>query len=84
MNFGIGFMVDENGKIRNLVIITSKDEIKEVVDEQVETTKMTIKVRRLVTLPTESKVSDEEARRIANEWWKKYSEMKILDVLRRE
>ena len=82
MNFGIGFMVDENGKIRNLVIITSKDEIKEVVDEQVETTKMTIKVRRLVTLPTESKVSDEEARRIANEWWKKYSEMKILDVLR--
>ena len=82
MNFGIGFMVDENGDIRNLVIITSKDEIKEVVDEQVETTKMTIKVRRLVTLPTESKVSDDEARRIANEWWKNYSEMKILDVLR--
>lgn len=82
MFYGIGFLVDEDCNIRCLTIITSKEEIKETVDEIVKSTGKTTRVRRVVMLPTENKVSSDEAKKIANKWWGNYSQMKIIDVLR--
>ena len=82
MFYGIGFLVDEDCNIRCLTIITSKEEIKQTVDEIVKSTGNATTVRRVVTLPTENKVLSDEAKKIANKWWNNYSQMKIIDVLR--
>ena len=82
MYYGIGFMLNENYEIKCLAIVTSKEEIKETVEEIVKCTSQKMIVRRVVTLPTEHKVSNDEARKIASQWWKDYSQMKIIDVLR--
>jgi hypothetical protein len=84
MYYGIMFFIDENGTLYRVCLLSSDKPIKENVYENVKKEGNTMYVSRAVMLPTENELSYQEAEQKAIEWYKKFREDKIIEVLKGE
>lgn len=84
MYYGIMFFIDENETLYRVCKLSSDKPIKENVYENVKKEGDMMYVSRAVMLPTENEVSYQEAEQMAVEWYGRFRENRIIEVLRGE
>lgn len=84
MYYGIMFFIDKNEKLYRVCLLSSDKPIKENIYENVKKEGNTMYVSRAVMLPTENELSYQEAEQKAVEWYKKFRDDKIIELLKGE
>lgn len=84
MYYGIMFFIDENETLYRVCKLSSDKPIKENVYENVKKEGDTMYVSRAVMLPTENELSYQQAEQKAIEWYKKFRDDKIIELLKGE
>lgn len=80
--YGIQFFIDEDGRVKECKQVRDTEPIIEKIDEIVHVNNGNVRVERTVIIPIESNYREESEEEIARKWWNKFSEKRLLKVLR--